>query len=61
MIPLDGLVILTSIGLRLIGLGYSVYLLYQVEDRRFGFFTLMLGLMASRQILSYQTGTSGID
>jgi PAS domain S-box-containing protein len=56
-----GLIILTSIALRLVGLGYSVFLLYRVNDRRFGFFTVMLGLMASRQILSYRAGTAGID
>ncbi|MEF8771200.1 bacterio-opsin activator domain-containing protein, partial [Halodesulfurarchaeum sp.] len=43
------------------GLGYSIYLLYRVKDARFGFLTLMLGLMATRQILSYQAGTPGID
>ncbi|MFP4529736.1 MAG: bacterio-opsin activator domain-containing protein [Halodesulfurarchaeum sp.] len=61
MISTGGYIILTSIVLRLVGLGYSIYLLYQVNDRRFGFFTLLLGLMATRQILSYQAGTPGID
>lgn len=61
MLAMDGLIILASIGLRIVGLGYSIWLLYRVEDVRFGFFTLMLGLMATRQILSYQAGTPGID
>ncbi|MGM0371666.1 MAG: bacterio-opsin activator domain-containing protein [Halobacteriota archaeon] len=61
MVPLDGFIIVASIGLRLVGLGYSLWLLYRVKDARFGFLTLMLALMATRQFLSYQTGTSGID
>lgn len=58
---LGELIILSSIGLRIAGLGYSLWLLYRVEDVRFGFLTLMLGLMASRQIMTYQAGTSGFD
>ncbi len=61
MIAPGSLIILTSIALRVIGLGYSIYLLYRVNDSRFGFLTLMLGLMATRQILSYQAGSPGID
>jgi PAS domain S-box-containing protein len=58
---MDQLIILASIALRLVGVGYSVWLLYRVEDARFGFLTLMLGLMATRQILTYQAGPSGVD
>ncbi len=58
---MDGFIILASIGLRIVGLGYSIWLLYRVKDARFGFLTLMLGLMATRQVLSYQAGTPGID
>ncbi|MDY6776197.1 MAG: PAS domain S-box protein, partial [Halobacteria archaeon] len=45
--------LLGSIGLRVVGVVYSVYLLYQVGDSRFGYLTLMLSLMATRQILTY--------
>ena len=58
---MDGLIILASIGLRVVGVGYSIWLLYRAEDARFGFFTLMLSLMATRQILTYRGGTTGID
>lgn len=58
---MDQLIILASIALRIAGLGYSLSLLYRVKDARFGFLTLMLGLMASRQIMTYRTGTSGVD
>lgn len=58
---MDQLIILASIGLRLAGVGYSIWLLSRAEDARFGFLTLMLGLMATRQIMTYQAGTSGVD
>lgn len=61
MIEPGGFIILSSIGLRLVGVAYSIYLLYQVKDSRFGFFTLMLGLMATRQVLTYRAGASSID
>ena len=51
-------VILGSIVLRLIGVGYSGLLLYRSRDSRFGFLTLMLGLMAARQLLSAQSSTT---
>ncbi|XGI84159.1 PAS domain S-box protein [Halorutilales archaeon Cl-col2-1] len=46
-------VLLGSVGLRVVGVVYSIYLLYQVGDPRFGYLTLMLSLMATRQILTY--------
>jgi RNA polymerase sigma factor (sigma-70 family) len=54
-------IILASILLRVVGVVYSLVLLYRVRDRRFGFLTLMLTLMALRQILTFQAGEGGID
>jgi PAS domain S-box-containing protein len=54
-------IILTSILLRLVGVVYSLVLLYRVRDRRFGFLTLMLTLMALRQMLTYQAGQGGLN
>ena len=45
-------ILVASILLRLFGVGYSIVLLYRVRDGRFAFFTLMLSLMALRQILT---------
>ncbi|WP_254769119.1 bacterio-opsin activator domain-containing protein [Salinilacihabitans rarus] len=44
-----------SILLRLVGIVYSVLLLYYSRDRRFAFLTVMLGLMASRQLWTART------
>ncbi|MFC4541338.1 bacterio-opsin activator domain-containing protein [Halosolutus amylolyticus] len=44
------LVLVASILLRLVGTGYSVLLLSRSGDRRFAFLSVMLGLMASRQL-----------
>ncbi len=53
-------IITTSILLRLLGVGYSVILLYRVRDLRFGFLTAMLSLMAMRQFLTLQSGATGL-
>ena len=58
---MDDIIILASIVLRVIGVGYSLWLLYLVKDGRFGFLTLMLSLMATRQILTLGSGSPGID
>ncbi|MFC4246379.1 bacterio-opsin activator domain-containing protein [Natribaculum luteum] len=51
-----------SIALRLAGTGYSVALLYRSGDRRFAFLTVMVGLMASRQLWTAQTaGGTGLE
>ncbi|WP_181686543.1 bacterio-opsin activator domain-containing protein [Halorhabdus salina] len=55
------LVILASIVLRVLGVGYSLVLLYRSNDRRFAFLTVMLSLMATRQILSAQGSTDPIE
>jgi len=54
-------IIVASILLRVVGVVYSLVLLYRVRDRRFGFLTMMLTLMALRQTLSFQTGQGGVD
>ena len=54
-------VILASIVLRALGVGYSGLLLYESGDRRFGFLTAMLGLMTARQVLSAQSSTTPIE
>ncbi|MFB6129227.1 MAG: bacterio-opsin activator domain-containing protein [Salinigranum sp.] len=51
-------VILASIVLRVVGVGYSGVLLYQSKDRRFGFLSVMLALMTTRQVLSARTTTT---
>jgi PAS domain S-box-containing protein len=48
-------ILVASILLRLFGVGYSIVLLYRVRDGRFAFLTLMLSLMALRQILTLRT------
>jgi len=59
---MDGLIIIyTSVLLRIVGVGYSLVLLYRVNDARFGFLTLMLSLMAARQAATIQTGSPGIE
>jgi len=55
------LVILASIVLRILGVGYSLVLLYRSNDRRFAFLTVMLALMATRQILSAQGSTGPLE
>ncbi|MFU8868410.1 bacterio-opsin activator domain-containing protein [Natronococcus sp.] len=55
------LLLVASILLRLAGTGYSILLLHRSGDRRFAFFTAMLGLMASRQLWTLQTtGGAGL-
>lgn len=54
-------VLVASILLRLAGVGYSFALLYRVRDRRFGFLTLMLALMALRQLLTYRADGGGLE
>ena len=54
-------IILLSVGLRLLGVGYSLLLLSRSRDRRFGFLTLLLSFMALRQILTMQTASAGLE
>ncbi|WP_424015864.1 bacterio-opsin activator domain-containing protein [Halorubrum xinjiangense] len=54
-------IIALSIGLRLLGVGYSVLLLASTRDRRFGFLTLLLTFMTLRQLLTVRTETTGIE
>jgi len=54
-------VILASIVLRVAGVGYSLLLLSRSDDRRFGFLTVMLALMATRQILSARGSTTPVE
>ena len=54
-------IIALSIGLRLIGVGYSVLLLARTRDRRFGFLTLLLSFMTLRQLLTARTATTGLE
>ncbi|WP_436925009.1 bacterio-opsin activator domain-containing protein [Halosimplex amylolyticum] len=54
-------VILASILLRVVGVGYSLVLLSRSGDRRFGFLTVMLSLMATRQLLSARHATSALE
>ncbi|MDR5672624.1 bacterio-opsin activator domain-containing protein [Halalkaliarchaeum sp. AArc-GB] len=55
-------ILLISILVRLVGVAYSVVLLYQSGDRRFGFLTVMLALMASRQLWTLiAAGGTGFD
>lgn len=53
-------ILVASILLRLFGVGYSILLLYRVRDRRFVFFTLMLSLMALRQILTLRQVSASV-
>jgi len=55
------LILLVSVALRLLGAGYSLLLLSRSNDRRFGFLTLMLSFMALRQLLTMQTGRTGLE
>lgn len=57
---MDEFIIYASIVLRILGVGYSVVLLYRVRDARFGFLTAMLTLMAARQIATLQAGNPGM-
>jgi PAS domain S-box-containing protein len=54
-------VLAASLVLRVGGTAYSLWLLYRCRDRRFAFLTLMLGLMASRQVWTAQTTTTGLE
>ncbi|UWG47137.1 Signal transduction regulator [Halanaeroarchaeum sp. HSR-CO] len=58
---MDDLIIFASIALRIAGVGYSILLLYRVQDARFGFLTVMLTLMAARQIFTLRSGNPGIE
>lgn len=51
------LVLVLSILLRVVGVGYSLVLLHQSRDRRFLFLTAMLSLMATRQLWTAVTTT----
>ncbi|WP_433634107.1 bacterio-opsin activator domain-containing protein [Halomicrococcus sp. NG-SE-24] len=55
------LVLVVSVALRLAGAAYSLTILYRSGDRRFGFLTVMLALMASRQVWTAQTTTTGLE
>lgn len=56
------LVLAASVALRLGGTAYSLVLLHRIGDQRFGFLTLMLALMASRQVWTAQaTATTGLE
>lgn len=52
-------ILVVSILLRLVGVAYSIVLLARSGDRRFAFLTVMLGLMASRQLWTAQSATGG--
>lgn len=54
-------VILVSLLLRTLGVGYSALLLYRSSDRRFAFLTVMLALMATRQLLSARSPTTAVE
>ena len=54
-------ILLVSVVLRLLGASYSLLLLSRSNDRRFGFLTLMLSFMALRQLLTMQTGRTGVE
>jgi len=54
-------IIALSIGLRLLGVGYSVLLLARTRDRRFGFLTLLFSFMTLRQLLTAQTASTGLE
>lgn len=54
-------VILASIVIRVVGVGYSLVLLSRSDDRRFGFLTVMLSLMATRQLLSARQTTTALS
>ncbi|SEP05653.1 PAS domain S-box-containing protein [Halogranum amylolyticum] len=55
-------VLLTSIVLRLVGVGYSLVLLRRSGDRRFGFLTVLLTFMTVRQLLTAaSTATTGLE
>lgn len=58
---MDEFIIYASIALRVLGVAYSIVLLYRVRDARFGFLTAMLTLMAARQLATLQAGNPGID
>jgi len=54
-------IIVLSVCLRLIGVGYSLTLLSRTRDRRFGFLTLLLSFMTLRQALTMQTSSAGLE
>ncbi|WP_225336612.1 bacterio-opsin activator domain-containing protein [Halomicrobium urmianum] len=54
-------VLVASVLLRLAGVGYSLVLLARSSDRRFGFLTVMLSLMATRQLLSARSSTTPVE
>jgi len=54
-------IIALSIGLRLLGAGYSVLLLTRTRDRRFAFLTLLFSFMTLRQLLTVQTASTGLE
>ncbi len=62
VLPMDalGLTLVVSVLLRLVGVGLSIVLLYHVRDRRFAFLTLLLSLMAVRQLFTLTGSPSGL-
>ncbi|MEA5408449.1 PAS domain S-box protein [Haloarculaceae archaeon H-GB2-1] len=54
-------VLVASVILRVAGVGYSLVLLARSGDRRFGFLTVMLSLMATRQVLSARNSTTPVE
>jgi len=53
-------ILITSIVIRLVAMGWSIVPLRRTKDWRMGFLTVMLGLMATRQILTLTTEKSGV-
>jgi len=49
------LILIVSIAIRLVAMGWSIVLLRRIRDWRMGFLTVMLGLMALRQALTLLT------
>lgn len=56
---MEDAILVASIALRLAGVTYSGVLLYRVRDRRFAFLTLLLSLMALRQLWTLGTASGG--
>jgi hypothetical protein len=52
MVEISGLLLATSILLRLFGVVFSLLLLYRIRDYRFAFLTFLLSLMALRQLFT---------
>jgi len=52
------LILISSILIRIVAMGWSILLLSRTRDWRMGFMTLMLSLMALRQTLTLKATTS---